>query len=119
VTIEKDFLMKTEDSKAVEVCKKMLDLLENEKSEIKEKNLDSIEHYCSLKMDLIKELDEINKEAARQTIPGREAKVEPLLKKIMELNEANAEAVRDMKKNVVSDISSSHKKKSVFKAYNP
>ncbi len=111
--------MKTEDSKAVEVCKKLLDLLEEEKSEIKEKNLDRIEHYCSLKMELIKELDEVNKETSQKSGSGREAKVEPLLKKIIELNEANAEAVRDMKKSVVSDITSGHKKKKAFKAYNP
>lgn len=111
--------MKKEDSKAVEVCRKLLEILEKEQSEIAGKNLDSIEHYCSLKMDLIKELDEINKEIARNSSPVRDEKVEPLLKKIIELNEANAEAVRDMKKSVVSDITSGHKKKKAFKAYNP
>lgn len=111
--------MKKDDVSAVEVCNKLLELLEKEKSEIEGKNLDSIEHYCSLKMDLIKQLDEINKEIAGKPSPSRDAKVEPLLKKIIELNEANAEAVRDMKKSVVSDITSGHKKKKAFKAYNP
>ena len=111
--------MKTEDSKAIKVCNELLDLLEKEKIEIAGKNLDSIEHYCSLKMDLIKQLDEINKKIAGNPSPARDAKVEPLLKKIIELNEANAEAVRDMKKSVGTDITSGHKKKKAFKAYNP
>ena len=111
--------MKKEDDRAVEVCGKLLEILEKEKTEIAGNNLDSIEHYCSLKMELIKELDEINKEISSNSSTVRDTKVEPLLKKIIDLNEANAEAVRDMKKNVVCDITSGHKKKKAFKAYNP
>lgn len=111
--------METESNKAVDVCQKLLEILEKEKKEISAKNLDSIEHYCSLKMGLIKELDDINKEVARTDSAEKAAKVEPLLKKIIELNESNAEAVRNMKKDVLNEITTGHKQSKAFKAYNP
>jgi len=110
--------MNTVHEKSVKVCGKLLDILEKEKQEIAANNLDSVEHYCSIKMGLIQELDEINKEIARTACTDISAKIEPLLKKIIELNETNAEAVRNMKKDVLSEISTGHKKSKAFKAYN-
>lgn len=109
--------MNTDDNRAVEVCRKLLELLENEQQEIAKSNLDGIELNCSLKMELIKEMDEINR--AGSPDKKRKAEIEPLLKKIVELNEMNTEAVRNMKKDVLDKIAVSHKKRNAFKAYNP
>ncbi len=109
--------MNTDSNKAVVVCRKLLDLLEKEKQDIAKSDLDCIEQNCSLKMDLIKELDDINSAAS----PDKKSKeaIEPLLKKIVELNESNTEAVRKLKKDVLGEITTSHKKRNAFKAYNP
>ena len=111
--------MGTEFNKAADVCKKLLDILEQEKKEIAANNLDRIEHYCSIKMELIQEFDEINKGSSDTGVADKRAEIEPLLKNIIELNETNAEAVRNMKKDVLSEISTGHKKSKALKAYNP
>ncbi len=109
--------MNTDESKAVAVCRKLLDLLENEQQDIAKSDLDGIERNCSLKMDLIKELDDIN--SANPPEKKSKEAIEPLLKKIVELNETNTEAVRKLKKDVLGEITTSHKKRNAFKAYNP
>lgn len=112
--------MGTEFNKAADICKKLLDVLEEEKKEIAANNLDRIEHYCSIKMELIQELDEINKGSSSGTgAADKRAEIEPILKNIIELNETNAEAVRNMKKDVLNEISTGHKKSKALKAYNP
>ena len=110
--------MSTDDSKAVEVCRKLLDLLEKEQLDIEKSDLDGIERNCLLKMELLKELDEINKAEPASPNKNRKAAIEPLLKKIVDLNEVNTEAVRNLKKDVLNEITSGHKKRGAFKAYN-
>ncbi len=109
--------METENNKAVEVCRKLLELLEKEQQDIKNSNLDGIEQNCTLKMELIQELDRLNSAATPDK--KRKEAIEPLLKKIVELNEVNTEAVKNLKKDVLGEITSGHKKRGAFKAYNP
>ncbi len=111
--------MKPNINEALSCCGKILDILKKEQKEIDEEHLDNVEHYCSLKMELIKDLDRINSELARESPSERSAEVEHLLKKIIDLNDTNAEAVKNMKRSIIGEVSDSHKQKKAVKAYNP
>ncbi len=110
--------MKTDENEIILLYERLLDAAVHEKNEIAQRNLDRIEHYCSLKENLIKELEELNNNGKTLISSHRErAEIESLIKKIIDLNKSNAGAVGDMKDEVISDISTLRRSKTAFKAY--
>ncbi len=109
--------MKTDENKIILLYERLLDISGKEIKEIEACNLDKMEYYWALKENLVKELEELNKDKRYIPSPGQRAEIESLIKKIIDINKSNAGAVRDMKNEVISDVSSLRRSKTAFKAY--
>ena len=114
---EREEIMKTDDDKLFALYGKLLDVIEKEQEEITENNLNKIEHYGSLKMNLIKELGEISNGETLTDSAKKNAELESVIKKSIALNKANAEAVRSRRNKIMSEISGFHKRREAFRAY--
>ena len=104
----------TEKSRVTDLFNRLLDLLKKEESEIKEHNIEQIERYCSLKMNILREIHECG--FVHETIhesPG----LLSVIKKIEEVHRSNTDGVEEIKNAVKGEISLLNKGKSAFKAY--
>jgi hypothetical protein len=115
---KRDNTFKPVEEKAVILYKKLLEIVQLESSEIEKQNLDRVEHYWAQKLNILKELDELKTDDKWMGNPATHAELGKLIKKIMNINDANADAVTKLKNGINVEISDLHKNKSAYKAYN-
>ncbi len=109
--------MKTDENKIILLYERLLDITVKEKKELEGRNPDKIERCCLLKEGLIRELEELNNGKAWTSCSAQSAEIESLIKKLIDINKTNAEAVGDMKSKIISEISDLKRRKTAFKAY--
>ncbi len=100
------------------LLRRILEISEKEQKEIDENNLDKLDHYCSLKNDLMCKLKELDKSESWISSPDKSSEIESILKKIDEINNANAEAVREKRDKVMGQICDQQTTKTAINAYN-
>jgi hypothetical protein len=110
--------MGTGENKLVLLYRELLEIAGKEQSEIAGHNFEKIEHYCSLKEDVVKKLEGLDESEKQVSSPEEQAEIESLIKKIIAINNANVESVRDMKNRVVSELNDLNSKKTAVRAYN-
>jgi hypothetical protein len=115
---KRDNTFKPVEEKAVILYKKLLEIVQLESSEIEKQNLDRVEHYWAQKLNILKELDELKTDDQWMGNQATHAELGKLIKKIMNINDANADAVTKLKNGINVEISDLHKNKSAYKAYN-
>lgn len=115
--MEKEISMDTEFDKIISLYKKLLQIAEEEEKVIGERDLDKLYRYCVNKTHLIETLNKFNIEESLASYPEYRDELDLLIKKIMFINKANAEAVRNIKKDMLKEISSLHNGNRVFRAY--
>ena len=103
-----------EKSRVMNLYQKLLDLLKKEEAEIKDNDIDKIEHNCSLKMNILKELT--NCTFCRQNI-NESPELVSIIKKIEDIQRSNTDAVEQIKNAVMGEISALNKGKSALRAY--
>ncbi len=97
---------------------KLLDAATGEKDAVARCNIDEIEHYCSLKEGLVKELEDMRSSGKMPVLsPRQKDEIESLIRKIIEINAGNASAVGNIRDEVITEISGLRKRKAAFKAY--
>ncbi|HDH06691.1 MAG TPA: hypothetical protein ENH01_13495 [Nitrospirae bacterium] len=109
--------MKTDANKLIALYKKMLDIAAKEQKEIAENNLDKIERCYSLKIDIIREIDEINNGESLIYSSEKNDELALLIKQIIVINKANAEALSKKRNEIMSELSTVQKRKTAFRAY--
>ncbi len=109
--------MKTDENEMISLYKRLLDITEKEQSEITACNIDKMEHYWSLKEELIGELEKMNNGEPWISSLKQNGEIESLIKKIISANKSNADAVSEMKRSLLKDISSLHNNKKAVSAY--
>lgn len=109
--------MKTDANKLIALYKKMLDIAAKEQKEIAGNNLNKIERYCSLKIDIIREIDEINKSESLTCRSEENYELESLIKQVIVINKANAEALSKKRNEIMSELSTVQRRKTAFRAY--
>lgn len=114
---EGDAFSSVED-RAIYLYKKLLYVMEKENNEIGEKRLDRIEHYMSQKIEVLKEVEELTADEHWIKNTKKHKELSEIIKRIINLNEANAHAVSNIKSEMNKEISSLHKSRSAYKAYN-
>ncbi len=110
--------MKTDEDKLIILYRRLLDITKKEQEEIAGNNLNKTECYSSLKMNLIKELGEVSNGVILTASAKSNTELEALIKKSIALNKANAEAVRNRRNKIMSEMSGFHKRREAFRAYN-
>jgi hypothetical protein len=110
--------LKTNDNKTIILYRKLLDVMEQEKNFIAERNLEGVEHCFSLKAGMLKQLDELKEGGPSDLSVAESEELKTLIEKLLLINKANAESVRAMKDVMSNDISSLHKSKAASRAYN-
>lgn len=106
------------EKKALVLYRKLLDIMEREHDEIAEKKLDNAEHYMYQKVEILNEIETL-KENKQWLLNGHaHNELTEIIKKIIAMNEANANAVRSIKSDIHTEISALYKSKSAHKAYN-
>ncbi|KPK36749.1 MAG: hypothetical protein AMK70_01115 [Nitrospira bacterium SG8_35_1] len=106
------------EDKALFLYKKLLNLMEQENSEVGENRLERIEHYMTQKIEILKEVEELKTDKQWIKNSKTHKELSGIIKKIIHLNEANAHAVRNIKSQINEELSSLHKSRSAYKAYN-
>lgn len=108
----------TVEDRALVLYEKLLEIMLQEKEEIEEKNIDRIDHYMSRKVEILREVDELK--ASDQWLKSERlhALLSETIERVIELNEANANAVRSIKRNMQNEIAVLHKSRVAHKAYN-
>ena len=106
------------EEKALDLYKKLLKVMELESTEIVKKNFDRSGHFWSQKLNILKELDELKTDEKWMGNPATHEELGKLIKKVIDMNEANAHAVRNIKSKINEELSSLHKSRSAYKAYN-
>ncbi|HDH53040.1 MAG TPA: hypothetical protein ENH24_00975 [Nitrospirae bacterium] len=114
---EREEIMETDANKLIALYKKMLDIAAKEQKEIAGNNLDKIERYCSLKIDIIREIDEINNGESLICCSEKNDELESLIKQIIIINKANAEALSKKRNEIMSELSTVRRRKTAFRAY--
>jgi len=105
------------EDKALFLYKKLLNIMKQENSEVAENRLDSLEHYMSQKIEILKEVEELKTDEQWIKNTRTHKELSGVIKKIIDLNEANALAVRNIKSDINEELSSLHKSRSAYKAY--
>jgi hypothetical protein len=106
------------EDKAFFLYKKLLDVMEQENSEIGENRLDRIEHYMSQKIEILKEVEGLTTDEQWIKNTKKHKELSGIIKKIIDLNEVNAHAVRNIKSEINEELSGLHKSRSACNAYN-
>ena len=109
--------MKTDANKLIALYKKMLDIVGKEQEEIAENNIDKIERCCSLKIDIIREIGEINNGESLASCSEKNDELESLIKQIIVINKANAEALSKKRNEIMNELSTVQRRKTAFRAY--
>ena len=110
--------MRSDKNKLIYLYRKLLDIAEKEQGEIAQHNFDRVEQYGLLKDQLIKELEDLKDSGLRVSTPEQCSEIEALIKKIIIVNNANAESVLDMKNKVMNELYDLKGRKTAVKAYN-
>lgn len=110
--------MGTGENKLILLYRELLEIAEKEQPEISGSNFEKIEHYCSLKEAIVKKLEDLDENEKQVSSPEEQAELESLIRKIITVNNANVESVRDMKDRVISELNDLDSKKTAVKAYN-
>lgn len=113
----KEVMVKGE-NKLILLYRELLEISEKEQAEISESGFEKIEHFCSLKEAIVKELEDLDESEKQVSSPEEQAEIESLIKKIITVNNANVESVRDMKDRVVAELNEINGKKTAIRAYN-
>jgi hypothetical protein len=106
------------EDKALFLYRKLLDIMEQESSEIGEKKLGLIEHYMSQKIEILKEVEELTTDEQWIKNAKKHKELSEIIKKIIDLNDANAHTVRKIKSEIKEELTNLHKSRSAYKAYN-
>jgi len=106
------------EDKLLVLYKKLLDVMEQENREVAENRLERIEHYMSQKIGILKEVEELKTDKQWINNSKIHKELSGIIKKIIDLNEANAHAVRNIKTEIKEELSILHKSRSAYKAYN-
>lgn len=109
--------MGTGENKLILLYRELLEITGKEQSEIAGHNFEKIEHYCLLKENLVKELEGLKESEKQVSSPEQQVEVESLISKIITINNANAELVRDMKDRIVAELNDLNGKKTAVRAY--
>lgn len=116
--MESDAIMGSDENRLIIIYRRLLDIAEKEQVEIAQNNFDRVEQYCMLKDQLIKEMEALKDSELRVSTPKQCAELESLIKKIITVNNANAEAVLNMKNRVMNELYDLKGRRTVVKAYN-
>jgi hypothetical protein len=103
---------------ALFLYKKLLDIMERENSEIGKNRLGLIEHYMSQKIEVLKEVEELTADKKWIRNAKTHEELSEIIKKILDLNDANAHTVRKIKSEIKEELTNLHKSRSAYKAYN-
>jgi hypothetical protein len=106
------------EDKALFLYKKLLDIMERENSEIGKNRLGLIEHYMSQKIEVLREVEELTADKKWIRNAKTHEELSEIIKKIIDLNDANAHTVRKIKSEIKEELTNLHRSRSAFKAYN-
>ena len=109
--------MKTDCSKIISLYKRLLDITEKEQNEIANFNIDNIENCWSLKEYIIRELEKMNHGKPWNAGSHMDDEIVTIIKKIIAVNKINADKVREMKDELLKNISTLHNSTKAVRAY--
>jgi len=109
--------MSKEKENPVLLLKRILEISEKESKEIEENNLDKLEHYGSLRNDIMRTLGDLGKSESWISNVSNPAEVESILRKIDEVNNSNKKAVREKRDKIMGQKSDQNKKYIAINAY--
>ncbi len=109
--------MKTDGNKMISLYKRLLDITEKEQNEIEKCNIDNMESCWSLKDDIIKELEKLNSGKSWNSCREKSDEVGSLIRKIIVVNKTNTDKVREMKDELLKNISTLHNSTKAVRAY--
>ena len=109
--------MKTDCSKIISLYKRLLDITEKEQNEIANFNIDNMESCWSLKEDTIRELEKMNDGKPWNAGSHMDDEIITIIKKIIAVNKINADKVREMKDELLKNVSTLHNSTKAVRAY--
>ena len=110
--------LKNSSDRMLLLYRKLLKLTVDEQAAINDNDLEKIEKYCSSKESIVIEMETLKKAGMPDMSPGDAAEIRVLIKKILDINNANKESVHGMKDKLMEDIQGFKKRKTAIKAYN-
>ena len=109
--------MNTHNNNIISLYKTLLELSENERKVIADSNLDEIEYNWLLKENVIREIEKINNGSPWNVSLEENTEIEALIHRIIAVHKVNADAVRKMKDDLLSGLSTLNKGKKAIRAY--
>lgn len=110
--------MKKSHDQIILLYKKLLDIEEQERLDIKEGNFDKIESGRSVKEKLIDEVEKAKQNCQSVISPEESSELKTIVERIIMVNEMNSKDVKKLRDTALEEINGTRKRKTAIKAYN-
>jgi len=105
------------EEKALILYRQLLVIMEKENREITERGLEGIEHFISQKVEILREVESLRMDLQGIQDETMQKEFSGIIKRMIDLNESSAHAIRKAKNDIHNELSTIHKGRSAFMAY--